>query len=126
MIFGLPPLLVYAILAGLGADIGLKGLEAYQGYSLGKKQIAAGERTALLQAAMGRKEEKRTDKLIQQLLAHTTEEKSQSRELEMLRMLLGSAEGSQNTMMTLMGAAANRPRPSYFAPPSTSLANLMR
>lgn len=125
-LFGVPWLIWKLAAAAYGAHLGLQGLTAYGQYGLGKRQIAAGVRGQELQAGIGREEEKRMDALVKQLLAHTEKGKAESREFEMLKMLMSGAQ--QQTMMTttLMQAAGQRPVRTGYAPPPASLMSLLR
>lgn len=97
-----------------------------RGYGVQKQQVRAGLRGQKYQAAIGKREERRTNELITQLLTHTTKQKAESQEFDVLRMLMSGGQQQKMLMMTLMQAAGQKPAPSVWGPPPTSLMSLMR
>lgn len=95
-------------------------------YGLGKKQIAAELKGREYQAAIGKREEKRMNELMTQLLSMRGKEKRETQEFDILRMLMSG--GQQQSMMTtmLMQAAGQRPARTGYAAPSASLVSLLR
>lgn len=124
-LLGLSAAALWKIAAGmfgakLAVDLGL-GL---RGYGIQKQHIKAGLKGQELQAGIGRREERRMNQLITQLLAHTTKEKAEGRELDVLKMLVGGAQ-QQNMMLTAL-TQMQRPARTGYAAPSASLMSLLR
>lgn len=121
------PLWLWKLAAGLyGVHLAGKAAGGVGRYSIGKKQIAAGLRGQEYQAAIGKREEKRMNELITQLLAMRGKEKRETQEFDILRMLISG--GQQQSMMAtmLMQAAGQRPARTGYAAPSASLVSLLR
>lgn len=126
VIAGVPIWLWKLAAAMYGGHLALKGAGALGQYGLGKRQIEAAMQTQLAQSAIGKREEKRTGELITQLLAHTAKGKAESREFEMLKMLMSGAQQQSMMVTTMMQAAGQRPVKTGYAPPPSSLVSLLR
>jgi hypothetical protein len=121
------PKWLWALAAGLyGAHEVAKMGEMYGQYSLGKKQIAAGLKGQEFQAAIGKREERRMNELITQLLAMRTKERTETRELDLLKMLTGGTQQQSLLATTLMQAVGQRPVGTGYVPPSNSMVSLLR
>lgn len=122
------PKLLYWVAAGLfGADLASKMYGQQRGIGVQEKGLGLQEKQMMMGAAMGKRERKRADELMQQLL---TFQKGEKRDVVQAGMVEREGMRNQQTMamlMALLNQQANAPQPA--APerwPSASMVGLLR
>ena len=100
----------------------------YGEYKLGQKQITAGVEGQKLQAAAGKMESEKYDKLVAQLLGMRKEESRKEQETELIRALESGATRQTGLVMAMMQAMASQ-GPTGFenrGAPMGSIVSLLR
>lgn len=114
-----------------GGEMALSGIEALGGYKTQKAQLGLGGKQIELQAALGKREEERTDKLMRRL-ARESEKQYLRGERSAAKKDIRAGQARQNEMAMAMlmalsnigqqqGEIISRPRPS-----TSSMLSLMR